>query len=50
MQVENCNVVPRARAGELYDGGGAYKINYNVYMYVYTTNLRLRERESMDST
>ena len=43
MQVENCNVVPHARAGKLHDGGGAYKINY-VYMYVYATNLRLRER------
>ena len=43
MQVENRNVVPHARAGKLHDGGGAYKINY-VYMYVYATNLRLRER------
>ena len=41
MLVEN--VVPHARAGKLHDGGGAYRINY-VYMYVYATNLRLRER------
>ena len=43
MQVENRNVVPRARAGKLHKGVEPTRLT-TCYMCVYATNLRLRER------